>query len=47
MNGNSKFKESILVDIENHPYYIDYNIFKIEGSLTTSTKKKKKMENSS
>ena len=27
-----KFKENILVDIENHPDYIDYNMFKNENS---------------
>ena len=41
MSATSKFKESILVDIENHPDYIDYNMFKSEDSLTTSTKRKK------
>ena len=40
MSATSKFKESILVDIENHPDYIDFSMFKTDSGLFTSKKKK-------
>ena len=45
MSATTKFKENILIDIENHPDYIDYNLLKNINSNTTTTKttsKKKK-----
>ena len=44
MSTTIKFKENILVDIENHPDYIDYNLLKNIGSssATSTTSKKKK-----
>ena len=44
MSTTIKFKENILVDIENHPDYIDYNLLKNLASSSTpsSTSKKKK-----
>ena len=44
MSTTIKFKENILIDIENHPDYIDYNLLKNIGSsnVNSSTLKKKK-----
>ena len=43
MSATTKFKENILVDIENHPDYIDYNLLKnlSNNSRKQSLKKKK------
>ena len=44
MSATTKFKENILIDIENHPDYIDYNLLKNIGNSSnsqTSSKKKK------
>ena len=40
MSATTKFKENILIDIENHPDYIDYTMFKSDNGPTTSKKKK-------
>ena len=42
MNATTKFKENILVEIENHPDYIDYSLFKEIGSGSQGNPKKKK-----
>ena len=39
MSATTKFKESILVDIENHPDYIDFNMLKNDSGLASKKKK--------
>ena len=40
MSATSKFIENILVDIENHPDNIDYNLLKNISNNTVNSKKK-------
>ena len=42
MNATAKFKENILVEIENHPDFIDYGMLKEIGSGSFPNSKKKK-----
>ena len=39
MSAIYKFKENVLVEIENHPDYIDYNLLKNSSNSSTQTKK--------
>ena len=36
MSATTKFKENILIDIENHPDYIDYNLLKNPSNSSKS-----------
>ena len=38
MSAITKFRENLLVDIENHPDYIDYNILKNTDTHNKTTK---------